>query len=60
MLGVRRATVNEVASAFQREGLISYTRGNLKIHDRLGLEAAACECYGVITREFSSLLDQGA
>ena len=57
MLGVRRASVSEVASAFQREGLISYSRGNLTLHDRLGLEAVACECYGVITKEFDRLLD---
>jgi CRP-like cAMP-binding protein len=28
MLGVRRASVSEVAGAFQREGLISYSRGS--------------------------------
>ncbi|HVF01022.1 MAG TPA: Crp/Fnr family transcriptional regulator [Rubrobacteraceae bacterium] len=59
MLGVRRASVTEVAVTFQREGLISYSRGRLRICDRPGLEAATCECYGVITKEFYSLLDQG-
>jgi Mn-dependent DtxR family transcriptional regulator len=59
MLGVRRASVTEVAVTFQREGLISYSRGRLRICDRAGLEAAACECYGVITKEFDRLLDQG-
>jgi len=57
MLGVRRASVSEVASAFQGEGLISYRRGNLRIVDRCGLEAATCECHGVITKEFERLLD---
>ena len=57
MLGVRRASVSEVASAFQGEGLISYQRGNLRIVDRCGLEAVTCECYGVITKEFERLLD---
>ena len=57
MLGVRRASVSEVASAFQGEGLISYRRGNLRIVDRCGLEAVTCECYGVITKEFERLLD---
>jgi CRP-like cAMP-binding protein len=56
MLGVRRASVSEVASAFQREGLIFYNRGKLIVHDRTGLEAVACECYGVITKEFDGLL----
>jgi CRP-like cAMP-binding protein len=57
MLGVRRASVSEVASAFQGEGLISYRRGNLRIADRTGLEAVTCECHGVITKEFERLLD---
>lgn len=57
MLGVRRASVSEVAGAFQREGLISYSHGRLRICDRASLEAVTCECYGVITKEFDCLLD---
>ena len=57
MLGVRRASVSEVASSFQGEGLISYRRGNLRVRDRSGLEAVTCECYGVITSGFNNLLD---
>src|ERR687898_782035 len=59
MLGVRRASVSEVASALQSKGLISYWRGTLRILDRSGLEAVACECHGVITKEFDRLLDSG-
>ena len=59
MLGVRRASVSEVASSFQEEGLISYRRGNLRILDRSGLEAVTCECHSVITKEFERLLDSG-
>ncbi|MFP2932816.1 Crp/Fnr family transcriptional regulator [Pyxidicoccus sp. 3LG] len=57
MLGVRRAGVSEVASELQREGLLTYHRGHVTIQDRPGLEAAACECYGVIRSEFSRLLE---
>ena len=57
MLGVRRASVSEVASALQGEGLISYSRGRLRILDRSGLEAVTCECHSVITSEFDRLLD---
>jgi len=57
MLGVRRATVTEVAGELQRRGLIEYTRGKITIVDRPGLERAACECYGVIASEFARLLE---
>lgn len=45
MLGVRRVGVTNGALRFQRQKLISYSRGHMKILDRVGLENAACECY---------------
>ena len=57
MLGVRRAGVSEVASVLQGEGLIRYSRGRVSILDRQGLEDSACECYGIIRREFARLLE---
>lgn len=47
MLGVRRASVTEVAGALQRAGLIRYSRGMMTLLDRRRLEEASCECYGV-------------
>src|ERR1700682_4603390 len=38
MLGVRRTSVTEVASKMQHEGVITYSRGVIKILDRDGLE----------------------
>jgi CRP-like cAMP-binding protein len=60
MLGVRRATVTEVAGRLQDAGLIEYSRGRMAVVDRAGLEAAACECYGIVRAEFARLLDGGA
>jgi CRP-like cAMP-binding protein len=56
MLSVRRASVNIVGNAFQKAGLIRYSRGKITILDRAGLEAASCECYSRIRRVFEQLL----
>lgn len=59
MLGVRRATVTEIAGALQKRGLIDYSRGRIVVTDRVGLEATACSCYRVIVAEFDRLLGNG-
>ncbi len=56
MLGVRRAGVTVAAGALQDAGLIRYRRGGIRVLDRAGLGAAACECYGVVRRQFDRLL----
>jgi CRP-like cAMP-binding protein len=56
MLGVQRTTVTAVARTLQEKGVIRYRRGVVDIMDRSGLEALACECYGVIHRTYERLL----
>ena len=53
MLGERRATVNQAASALQNRGLIRYTRGRIEVTDRPGLEQAACGCYRFVREEYA-------
>lgn len=56
MLGIRRAGVTEAALQFREAGLIHYRRGHVTITDRAGLEAASCECYPTLRREFARLV----
>lgn len=56
MLGLRRETISQAAHRMQDRGLLNYRRGRIAVRDRTGLERAACECYGVITREAARLL----
>jgi CRP-like cAMP-binding protein len=53
MLGVRRTSVTEVARKVQNAGVITYSRGVIKILDRAALMRMSCECY-------ETLLDQSA
>jgi CRP-like cAMP-binding protein len=55
MLGVRRPTVSIAAGMLAKAGLVSYVRGQMVILDREGLEAASCDCYRIIAREFERL-----
>jgi CRP-like cAMP-binding protein len=56
MLGVRRAGVSVAASILQKAGAIGYKHGCITVLDRSGLEAASCECYGTVRRQFEHLL----
>jgi CRP-like cAMP-binding protein len=54
MLGTRRSSVTVAAGTLQNAGLISYTRGSLKILNRKELENAACDCYEVVQQQLKN------
>lgn len=56
MLGVRREGITEAAGKLQRAGYIQSRRGHIAVLKRAGLEASACECYGVVKKEMARLL----
>lgn len=56
MLGVRRVGVTKAATSLQRQHLIHYTRGDITILDRPGLEAASCTCYASDKARYTQIL----
>lgn len=56
LLGVRRESVNDVASKLQKDGIITYARDRITLTDRPKLEDRVCECYVAVTKEYERLL----
>ena len=56
MLGVRRAGITEAAGMLQKKKLICYSRGHLKVLDRIGLEVVACRCYQASKATYKKIL----
>jgi len=53
MLGTRRSSVTVAAGVLQEAGIITTSRGDVKVVDRRKLEDSACECYGMMQRQTS-------
>lgn len=56
LLGVRREGVTEAARKLQDAGAISYSRGCIRLEQRDTLEQRACECYGLLHRQYAGLV----
>src|SRR5687767_13834087 len=60
MLGVRRPTVTLVLNDLTQAGMITTSRGMLRIVDRQALEGRACDCYRAVTGIFDKCLSAHA
>jgi CRP-like cAMP-binding protein len=56
MLGVQRSAVTIAAGILQERKLIRYTRGEITILERKGLEETSCECYEAMISGYRQLL----
>ena len=45
ILGVRRVGITKAAGSLQKRRLMTYSRGNITVTNRNGLEGASCPCY---------------
>jgi len=51
MIGARREAISLAAGSLRKKKFITYSRGNITILDRPGLEAVACTCYSILREE---------
>lgn len=56
MLGVKKAVVLVAQKKLQSDGLIHFKAGHITVLSRAGVEAAACECYLAVRRDYERLL----
>jgi len=57
MLGIQRQTATVTLQRLETANIIQSRRGKIRIANRKGLEAASCECYWSVKREFDRLAE---
>jgi CRP-like cAMP-binding protein len=58
MLGVQRPTLSTAAHMLAQAGLITYSRGLMKVLDPDGLEQGSCECYGLMEAQMNRVYEK--
>ena len=58
MLGVHRPTLLTAAKMLQTAGIISYSRGTMKVLDGEGLAEGSCECLELMESQFDKVFDK--
>ncbi|WP_398471179.1 Crp/Fnr family transcriptional regulator [Tardiphaga sp.] len=56
MMGVRRTSVGEVAQTLQRDGMLEYSRGTIRIKDGKKLRDNACDCYADVAGHYKVII----
>jgi len=56
MLGVQRSAVTIAAGVLQQQDMIQYSRGEISVTNRKGLEALSCECYAIESADYQRLI----
>lgn len=56
LLGAQRTTVNAAIRSLQDQGLITSSRGAIRVVDRAGLKRLACECYTALEEHFAQVI----
>jgi CRP-like cAMP-binding protein len=56
MMGVRRTSVTEIAGELQRLGMISYSRGHIRIRDLAQIQERACECDEAVNSHYARIV----
>jgi CRP-like cAMP-binding protein len=56
LIAANRTTVSLAASSLRRSGVIETDRGNVRIVDQKGLQAASCECYASVRSRYEMAL----
>jgi CRP-like cAMP-binding protein len=55
MMGVRRTSVTTIAAQLQKRGLITYSRGKVRIANIDLVQAHACECHRTVREQYVEL-----